>query len=358
MKIYLVGGAVRDELLGIPSKEKDWVVVDSSHQEMTKNGFKRVGKNFPVYIHPETKEEYALARKEKKTGKGHKNFSFDVNPNVSLSEDLKRRDITINAIAKDSLGNFYDPFGGMKDLKNRKIRIVSNAFSEDPLRLFRIARFKTKLAAFDFSITKNSLAVMKEITSNDEVNFLSGERIWDETYKALSCCNSSLYFSTLKKVDALKYFEGLDKVYSKNLKFLKLLDEKKNMVFEKWAIINLYSKEVDYLEKKIKVPKKICNFRKTFSLTKEMTKKKGFSEKYILSSLSKMNFFRNNKNIMLSLNLLEFLKIISKKELKDWSQLLDKLKKVKIVTKNLEPKEIKEKLLKQRITIIKQHKHD
>ena len=211
MKIYLVGGAVRDELLGIPSKEKDWVVVDSSHQEMTKNGFKRVGKNFPVYIHPETKEEYALARKEKKTGKGHKNFSFDVNPNVSLSEDLKRRDITINAIAKDSLGNFYDPFGGMKDLKNRKIRIVSNAFSEDPLRLFRIARFKTKLAAFDFSITKNSLAVMKEITSNDEVNFLSGERIWDETYKALSYCNSSLYFSTLKKVDALKYFEGLDK---------------------------------------------------------------------------------------------------------------------------------------------------
>ena len=120
----------------------------------------------------------------------------------------------------------------MKDLKNRKIRIVSNAFSEDPLRLFRIARFKTKLAAFDFSITKNSLAVMKEITSNDEVNFLSGERIWDETYKALSYCNSSLYFSTLKKVDALKYFEGLDKVYSKNLKFLKLLDEKKNMVFE------------------------------------------------------------------------------------------------------------------------------
>ena len=218
---------------------------------MTKNGFKRVGKNFPVYIHPETKEEYALARKEKKTGKGHKNFSFDVNPNVSLSEDLKRRDITINAIAKDSLGNFYDPFGGMKDLKNRKIRIVSNAFSEDPLRLFRIARFKTKLAAFDFSITKNSLAVMKEITSNDEVNFLSGERIWDETYKALSYSNSSLYFSTLKKVDALKYFEGLDKVYSKNLKFLKLLDEKKNMVFEKWAIINLFSKEVDNLEKKI-----------------------------------------------------------------------------------------------------------
>ena len=346
MKIYLVGGAVRDELLGIPFKEKDWVVVDSSHQEMTKNGFKRVGKNFPVYIHPKTKEEYALARKEKKTGKGHKNFSFDVNPNVSLSEDLKRRDITINAIAKDSLGNFYDPFGGMKDLKNRKIRIVSNAFSEDPLRLFRIARFKTKLAAFDFSITRNSLATMKEITSNDEVNFLSGERIWDETYKALSYSNSSLYFSTLKKVEALKYFEGLDKVYSKNLKFLKLLDEKKNMVSEKWAVINLFSKKADNLEKKIKVPKKICNFRK------------GLSEKYVFSSLRMMNFFRHNENIILSLNLLEFLKIISKKELQDWSQLLDKLKKVKIASKNLEPKEIKEKLIKKRMTIIKQHKHD
>jgi len=139
MKIFLVGGAIRDELLGIPFNEKDWVVVNSSHKEMIKQGFKQVGKNFPVYLHPKTKEEYALARKEIKTGKGHKKFSFDTKTNISLKEDLKRRDITINAIAKDESGKLYDPFGGIKDLKHRRIRIVSKAFSEDPLRLFRVA---------------------------------------------------------------------------------------------------------------------------------------------------------------------------------------------------------------------------
>ena len=149
MKVFLVGGAIRDELLGIPFNEKDWVVVNSSHKEMLKLGFKQVGKNFPVYLHPETKEEYALARKEIKTGKGHKNFSFNTKSNISLNEDLKRRDITINAIAKDESGKLHDPFGGIKDLKDRRIRIVSKAFSEDPLRLFRVARFKSKLADLD-----------------------------------------------------------------------------------------------------------------------------------------------------------------------------------------------------------------
>ena len=195
MKIYLVGGAIRDELLGIPYDEKDWLVVNSSHKEMIKQGFKQVGKNFPVYLHPKTKEEYALARKESKTGKGHKKFSFYIKSDVTLKEDLKRRDITINAIAKDESGKLYDPFGGIKDLKNRKIRIVSKAFSEDPLRLFRVARLKSKLADFNFSISRDTLKVLKVMSSNGEINFLSGERIWDETYKALSYKNSSKYFS-------------------------------------------------------------------------------------------------------------------------------------------------------------------
>ena len=168
MKVFLVGGAIRDELLGIPFNEKDWVVVNSSHKEMLKQGFKQVGKNFPVYLHPETKEEYALARKEIKIGKGHKNFSFNTKSNVSLNEDLKRRDITINAIAKDESGKLYDPFGGIKDLKDRRIRIVSKAFSEDPLRLFRVARFKSKLADFNFSISRDSLKVLKKMSSNNE----------------------------------------------------------------------------------------------------------------------------------------------------------------------------------------------
>ena len=214
MKVFLVGGAIRDSLLGIPHNENDWVVINSSHEEMIDKGFKQVGKNFPVYLHPQTKEEYALARKEKKIGKGHGDFTFDVNFKISLDEDLQRRDITINAIAKDENGNLYDPFHGVKDLKDRKIRVVSEAFAEDPLRLFRVARFKTKLAEFKFSITKDTLKMLTKMSLNNEVNFLSGERIWEETQKALSYRNSSIYFSTLKKIKAIKYFEGLDECLS------------------------------------------------------------------------------------------------------------------------------------------------
>ena len=359
MKVFLVGGAIRDNLLGIPFSEKDWVVVNSSHKEMIEKGFKQVGKNFPVYLHPKTKEEYALARKEKKIGKGHKNFTFDTKSKISLQDDLKRRDITINAIAKDKSGNIFDPYGGIKDLKDRKIRIVSEAFSEDPLRLFRVARFKSKLADFDFSIAKDTLKVLKSMSSNDEINFLSGERIWDETQKALSYKNSSKYFATLKKVNALKYFEGLEKVYSRNLKLLKRIDNKKNMIQEKWAIINLGSNEADVIEKKIRVPNKISNFRKTlngiFQLNK---KKKKISEKNILTNLNKMNYFRDKANLLDSLKLLQTLKLISSKEFKKWNSLLDNLKKIKIKTSNLSSKEIKEKIYQERLKIIKGYKND
>ena len=359
MKVFLVGGAIRDNLLGIPFSEKDWVVVNSSHKEMIEKGFKQVGKNFPVYLHPKTKEEYALARKEKKIGKGHKDFTFDTKSKISLRDDLKRRDITINAIAKDKSGNIFDPYGGIKDLKARKIRIVSEAFSEDPLRLFRVARFKSKLADFDFSITKDTLKVLKSMSSNDEINFLSGERIWDETQKALSYKNSSKYFATLKKVNALKYFEGLEKVYSRNLKLLKRIDNKKSMIQEKWAIINLGSNEADVIEKKIRVPNKISNFRKTLNGIFQLNKKnKKISEKNILTNLNKMNYFRDESNLLDSLKLLQTLKLISSKEFKKWNSLLDNLKKIKIKTSNLSSKEIKEKIYQERLEIIKGYKND
>ena len=343
MKIFLVGGAIRDELLGIPFNEKDWVVVNSSHKEMIKRGFKQVGKNFPVYLHPKTKEQYALARKERKTGKGHKNFSFNTKSDVTLIEDLKRRDITINAIAKDDSGKLYDPFGGLKDLKERRIRIVSKAFSEDPLRLFRVARFKSKLAELNFSISKDSLEVLKKMSSNNEINYLSGERIWDETQKALSYKNSSKYFTTLKKVGALKYFDGLEKTYYKNLKFLKKMDCEIDMVSEKWAIINLNSSYSEILERKIRVPNKMSNFRKTLNELFQLIEKKNINEKKLLNSLNKMNFFRNEFNLLNSLDLLQKLKIISSKTNKNWKFLLNDLKKVKVETSGLRDEEIKEK---------------
>ena len=358
MKIFLVGGAIRDELLGIPFTEKDWVVVNSSHKEMIKQGFKQVGKNFPVYLHPKTKEEYALARKEIKTGKGHKSFSFDTKTNVSLKEDLKRRDITINAIAKDESGKLYDPFGGIKDLKHRRIRIVSKAFSEDPLRLFRVARFKSKLADFNFSISKDSLEVLKNMSSNNEINFLSGERIWDETQKALCYKNSSKYFVTLKKVGALKYFDGLEKTYYKNLKFLKKMDKERKMVREKWAIINLNSNRAEILERKIRVPNKISNYRKTLNELFQLIKKKNINEKKLLTSLNGMNFFRNESNLLSSLDLLQELEIISSKRNKNWKSLLNRLKKIKVKTAGLKAEEIKEKIFHVRLKAIQDKKND
>ena len=182
MKIYLVGGAIRDELLGLPVKEKDWVVVGSTPDEMKAKGFKQVGKDFPVFIHPKTGEEYALARTERKSGHGYTGFEFDTNPNVTLEEDLERRDLTINAIAQDENGILIDPFNGQEDIKNKKLRHVSDAFSEDPLRVLRIARFKTNLD--NFEIVSETMDKLKEIVESGELEYLTPERKWLEFYKA------------------------------------------------------------------------------------------------------------------------------------------------------------------------------
>ena len=182
MKVYLVGGAVRDKLLGIPVKERDWVVVGSTPQEMKDKGYKQVGKDFPVFINPKTGEEYALARTERKSGHGYTGFEFDTNPNVTLEEDLARRDLTINAIAQDEDGTLIDPFNGQEDIKNKKLRHVSDAFSEDPLRVLRVARFKANLK--NFEITKETLQKIEKVIISNEMKYLTGERIWLELIKS------------------------------------------------------------------------------------------------------------------------------------------------------------------------------
>ena len=182
MKVYLVGGAVRDKLLGLPVKEKDWVVVGSTAQEMKDKGYKQVGKDFPVFINPKTGEEYALARTERKSGHGYAGFEFDTNPNVTLEEDLARRDLTINAIAQDEDGTLIDPFNGQEDIKNKKLRHVSDAFSEDPLRVLRVARFKANLK--NFEITKETLQKIEKVVTRNEMKYLTGERIWLELIKS------------------------------------------------------------------------------------------------------------------------------------------------------------------------------
>ena len=182
MKVYLVGGAVRDKLLGLPVKEKDWVVVGSTAQEMKDKGYKQVGKDFPVFINPKTGEEYALARTERKSGHGYAGFEFNTNPNVTLEEDLARRDLTINAIAQDEDGTLIDPFNGQEDIRNKKLRHVSDAFSEDPLRVLRVARFKANLK--NFEITKETLQKIEKVVTSNEMKYLTGERIWLELIKS------------------------------------------------------------------------------------------------------------------------------------------------------------------------------
>ena len=199
MKIYEVGGAVRDALLDKKAKDKDWVVVGSSPEEMVSNGFKPIGKDFPVFLHPTSKEEYALARTERKTGHGYHGFNFYYGKEVTLEEDLLRRDLTINAIAKDSDGNIVDPYGGRDDIKKKIFRHVSDAFSEDPLRAIRLARFHTYEHLKDFAIDDSTEKKLEEIVSSGEIANLSSDRIWTETDRALSSKNPNIFFEVIIK---------------------------------------------------------------------------------------------------------------------------------------------------------------
>lgn len=203
MQIYLVGGAVRDKLLGLPVKERDWVVVGATPEQMVKLGYRPVGKDFPVFLHPETNEEYALARTERKTAPGYKGFVVHASPEVTLEEDLKRRDLTINAMAETSDGTLIDPFNGRDDLAQGMLRHVSNAFDEDPVRILRVARFAARFAQWGFKVAHGTHALMKRMVENGEVEHLVPERVWTETAKALSEAKPSRYFDVLHRCGAL-----------------------------------------------------------------------------------------------------------------------------------------------------------
>lgn len=214
MKTYLVGGAVRDSLLGLNSKDKDWVVVGSDPEEMLQNGFTQVGQDFPVFLHPKTHEEYALARTERKSGHGYQGFSFDTSKSVSLEEDLIRRDLSINAMAIAEDGTLIDPYGGQQDLEKKILRHVSPAFTEDPLRILRVARFYARFHHLGFSIAPETLAFMKEMVKEGEANHLVAERVWQETERALGENSPWVYFSTLREVGCLQIvFPEIDKLF-------------------------------------------------------------------------------------------------------------------------------------------------
>ncbi len=203
MKAYLVGGAVRDQLLNFPVKERDWVVIGETPKQMLDKGFKAVGKNFPVFLHPNTHEEYALARTERKTAPGYKGFVVHADPNVTLEQDLIRRDLTINAIAMLPDGQVIDPYDGQADIHVKLLRHISPAFSEDPVRVLRVARFAARYAHLGFSIAPETMNLMREMVNNGEIDSLVPERVWAETHKALTELTPTTYFTTLKECGAL-----------------------------------------------------------------------------------------------------------------------------------------------------------
>lgn len=203
MDVYLVGGAVRDELLGLPVTERDWCVVGATPDELRSLGYRQVGKDFPVFLHPETGEEYALARTERKTGPGYHGFEFHSSPDVTLEDDLRRRDLTINAMARDRRGALIDPFDGRGDVERRILRHVSDAFAEDPVRILRVAKFAARFAPLEFRVAAETLALMSSMVANGEADELVPHRVWKECEAALAGSRPSVFFETLRQCGAL-----------------------------------------------------------------------------------------------------------------------------------------------------------
>jgi tRNA nucleotidyltransferase (CCA-adding enzyme) len=204
MRIYLVGGAVRDEQLGIPVTERDWCVVGATPDAMIDQGYRPVGKDFPVFLHPDSGEEYALARTERKTGAGYHGFAFNTSPDVTIEDDLSRRDLSVNAMAKDADGELIDPFNGVSDCKNHVLRHVSDAFIEDPVRILRTAKFAARFHSLGFTIEDETMQLMRRMVDDGEVDALVPDRVWKETEAALSTGNTRVFFELLRECGALR----------------------------------------------------------------------------------------------------------------------------------------------------------
>ena len=214
MRIYLVGGAVRDEQLGLPVSERDCCVVGATPDEMTGKGFKPVGKDFQVFLHPESGEEYALARTERKTAVGYHGFAFNTSPDITIEDDLSRRDLTINAIAKDADGQLIDPVNGVQDINDRVLRHVSDAFVEDPVRILRVAKFAARFHSLGFGIASETMELMQRIVADGEADALVPDRVWKEAEAALSANNSRIFFERLRDCGALRViFPEIDALF-------------------------------------------------------------------------------------------------------------------------------------------------
>ena len=287
MKIFQVGGSVRDEILGVEANDKDWVVVGSSPEKMVAEGFKPIGKDFPVFLHPESNEEYALARTEKKSGKGYKGFTFYFDESVTLEEDLKRRDFTINSIAKDANGNLIDPYGGLADIKNKIFRQASQAFSEDPLRAIRYARFKTYSHLSDFNLDDSTKESIKNIGQSNELAHLSADRVWMEVEKALSSPKTANFFSSLISL-------GLTEPWFPQIKHFDI--DESNSPQLKWVEIQRLNTP-NIPQYKLGVPKEFVEYcHLSYSL--DQIDFDTLTNDLLIDALEELNLHRNHKKVV------------------------------------------------------------
>jgi tRNA nucleotidyltransferase (CCA-adding enzyme) len=308
LEIYLVGGAVRDQLLGLPVKERDWVVVGATPEIMLELGYRPVGKDFPVFLHPQTHEEYALARTERKIAPGYKGFHFYASPDVSLEEDLKRRDLTINAMAQASNGKVIDPFGGREDLKKHILRHVSSAFVEDPVRILRVARFAARFA--DFNIHPDTVKLMHVMVEQGEVNALVAERVWQEWEGAFIEPCPQRFFEVLNECGALKIL--FPELSHHNYDSLALVNPAEPAIIAplRFAILlhTLDRKSIQALCQRYRVPAEYLDLALLVSAHyKEYPRVLELDPEDILVMLETMDAFRRPKRMELFLQVCEFI---------------------------------------------------
>ncbi|OAJ35506.1 hypothetical protein [Piscirickettsia salmonis] len=379
MKIFLVGGAVRDELLNYPTGDKDWVVVGSTPEQMIKQGYHPVGKDFPVFLHPQTKEEYALARTERKTAQGYHGFTIHTDPTVTLEEDLMRRDLTINAMAKDHHGKIIDPYHGQQDIKNKLLRHVSPAFSEDPVRILRIARFLARYHHLGFTIAAETLTLMTQMVQTGEVNALVAERVWQELSKALHEKSPSAFFSTLEQCGALKIlFPEMDALINQvkdtawelqcNLwpHFLSCLDqqEKPQIRFASALKTTYYSKQSNLkpLIQRLRIPKSFSSVMLTtaqlhpvyYSLSKQ-------SAEQILDLLNQLSAFKNTQklnNFADSCNLNQNKLPNYKEKLQYYVKIMENINPSEFIQQGLQGAQIGEAIQSKRLALIREYKNN
>ncbi|SDO21053.1 polynucleotide adenylyltransferase [Vreelandella arcis] len=276
LEVYRVGGAVRDKLLGWPVYDNDWVVVGATPDAMLKRGFKPVGRDFPVFLHPDSAEEYALARTERKAGHGYAGFQVIASPDVTLEDDLLRRDLTINAIAEAPDGMLIDPFNGQQDIEARRLRHVSPAFSEDPLRVLRTARFLARYQPLGFAIASETLALMNDVSRSGELAYLAAERVWLETQKALGEAAPASYFTTLEQCEALSTWwpELAGDALKQALVDMALGMDSASLASADWRYALLVSRltetEREALAQRLRLPNAVAQLARHVALTREL----------------------------------------------------------------------------------------